>query len=196
MKEEAAIASEIAVRQGLAVGDSFTLTVEGRPIHLRVGKILALEAPLIVFDAPYHGLAYHMLLVTGDGTDTPLLRERLTVATALEFVDIMPTEELWALRIKSFEIYVSAAILLIGAALVFSVIGLLNTVTQSYRARREDFRLFSLGGMSPTAIRCMKRHELLVTSLFGVALGLLLFLLTTPLLQYTLSAMHDLLAFL
>ena len=50
-----------------------------------------------------------------------------------------------------------------------------NNLFESYRTRKEQFRLFELCGMSKKEIRLMKLFELTIVLLFGGAVGIFAF---------------------
>jgi ABC-type antimicrobial peptide transport system permease subunit len=49
---------------------------------------------------------------------------------------------------------------------------------ESMRARREEFGLYRLAGMSHSELRLMKRSELIVTVLIGVLIGIVMFVIS------------------
>ena len=186
------LAREIATARGLAVGDSFTATVEGKPLTLTVSGTVRAGFPMILFDAAAQGISYNMLLVSGrEGVDRDALLRELTAATASELTGILPTDTLLELKTATFEIYSRTAVLLLLVTTVFSLIGLLNSLLVSYRERREEFMLYAVSGMQPHTVRRMKALEIAGVLTVGLLMALLVLLLSLPLMQYTLSASHD-----
>lgn len=189
---EVILAREIAIARGLAVGDSFTATVEGKPLTLTVSGTVRAGFPMILFDAAAQGISYNMLLVSGrEGVDRDALLRELTAATASELTGILPTDTLLELKTATFEIYSRTAVLLLLVTAVFSLIGLLNSLLVSYRERREEFMLYAVSGMQPHTVRRMKALEIAGVLTLGLLMALLVLLLSLPLMQYTLSASHD-----
>ena len=119
-------------------------------------------------------------------TQEQLLQE-LTAATASELTGILPTESLLELKAATYESYNRSALLFVFVLALFSIIGLVNNLLESYQERREEFALYAISGMGPKALARMKRGEIFTVLLLGGIIGLLTCLLVFPLLQFTLS---------
>lgn len=190
--DEIFLSRELAVQYSLSVGDPLTVTVEGKPLTLTVGEILPTGLTLVLLDAPAHGIPYNMLLAEGRaGASEEQLLQELTEATASELTGILPTKALLQMKAATFEAYNRSAILLLLVTALFSVIGLLNNLLESYRDRREEFSLYALSGMTAGMIRRMKARELLTTLGLGTLIALLTFAAAVPVMQYTLSGTNE-----
>ena len=55
------------------------------------------------------------------------------------------------------------------------IVGMVNNLVESYRFRKEEFRLYLTAGMSRGDIRRMKGLELIITFGVGLGVGLVLF---------------------
>lgn len=190
--KEAVISADIATRYGLSTGDDLTFSVRERSVTVQVAAILRTGVPLVYFDCTHYGIPYNMLLVVGkeEVADAVLLQE-LTAASAGELAAILPTEELMELKAATFEIYALAGVVLLFAILIFSVIGLLDNLCESYRSRRGEFSLFVAAGMSRGGVRRMKLFEVMLTFLPALLLALFVAALALPLLQLSLGTMND-----
>ncbi len=190
--EEAVLSREIALSLSLSVGDTLSLTVEGKPLTLTVSEIVRTGMPMILFDAPSHGIPYNMLLVSGRaGVSGELLLQELTEATASELTGILPTEGLLEIKTATFSVYIRTALILLFVLLLFSAVGLTNNLLQSYRERREELLLYAVSGMPPLTLRRMKALEVAGVLLFGLLIALAAAVLSLPLMQLTLGATHD-----
>ena len=192
--DETIISHALALELSLAEGDVIEVLAEDRVLSLTVASVERLGIPMLIFDCAEQGIAYNMLLVAGkEGVSPALLRQELAAATSSELAGVLPTEEIFALRTKTVEIYVAAAAVLLMAAFVFSVVGLFDNFTESYRFRREEIALYAASGMSARTVRRMKWAEVGITFLFAFLVSLLATAIGMGLMQYTLSAMYDVL---
>ncbi len=192
--DEVVISRELARELSINEGDVMEIRVDERLLSLTVVSVARIGTPMLVFDCAHHGIAYNMLLVAGrEGSSPAVLRQELAAATSSELAGVLPTEELFSLRTEMVEIYVAAAVALLMAALIFSVVGLLDNLVESYRSRREEFSLYAASGMSAHTIRRMKCAEVGITLLFALLVSLIATAIGIGLMQYTLSSMHDVL---
>lgn len=192
--DEVVISGELSRELSLREGDTVALRVGDRTLTLTVAAIARLGTPMLVFDCAHHGIPYNMLLVAGkEGTSPAVLRQELAAATSAELAGVLPTEELFALRTEMVEIYVAAAVALLMAATVFSVVGLGDNLWESYRSRREEMALYAASGMAARTVRRMKAAEVAVTLLFALLVALLATVIGAALMQFALSVMHDVL---
>ena len=97
----------------------------------------------------------------------------LADVTASELAAIAPISSLLETRINVINVYLSAANLMLCAIVLFSLIGMLDNLSQSYRTRRQEFELYALCGMTRGDIRRMKSAEIAFASAFGILLGIL-----------------------
>ncbi len=190
--DEVILSEELAEGAALAVGDTFPVTVEGKTLTLTVGDTVRMGVPMILFDAAAQGIPYNMLLISGcEGASRDTLLQELTAATASELCGILPTEGLLEIKTATFEIYIRTALLLLFVISIFSAVGIANSITVSYRERREEFMLYALSGMPPATVARMKVLETLGVLLLGLLVSLAVSAAAIPLMHFTLSATHD-----
>jgi hypothetical protein len=186
----AAVSVGEANAQSLDIGDRITVRVAEQDIVLEVGEILDVSLRCVILDNEYFDLHYNMLGVVGKaGVSEAALMGALSAETASELAAVMRTEELWDQKMETLEIYLASGFLLLFLVIVFALIGTLDNLGQSYRARRGEFHLYRLSGMSRAQVRRMKCAEILMTVLFalvpfGVMFPLFLLLTNTALRSY------------
>lgn len=190
---EVAISRQVALRLGLVVGSPLTLKVGDRHLTLTVSEIVPAGVAILVFDSPYHGVSYNMLLVSAkENIPSSQLQQELTAATSSELASVMPTDTLLDMKVGSAMLYIRIALALLLVILLFAIIGMLDNLLQSYRSRREEFSLFATAGMSDATIRRMKLCECAVTFLFALLCAALTTLIAVFLMQHTLAIFLDL----
>lgn len=174
----AVLSISVANRLNKKVGDELDITVGDKVINLKVSQISDTCLHIILFDSSYFNIAYNALTVKGiDGISLDLVREDLTKATALEFAGFVSVADFIELRIKEVNLYLNSGYLLMPFALLFSIIGIIDNLIESYRSRREEFSLFSQSGVSDKNIIKIKFNEIVTVILFAIIFSLFTFIL-------------------
>ena len=174
---EAVISRTHAKMLSLKVGDSLSARISGIEHSLVISDIVVSPTQFVLIDADSLGISYNMLIVDGaEGVSDDLLYEDITFATALELVGITSVSEMLHNTVRTVRIFLRAGIAMLVIALIFVFIGIIDNLAESYRARREEFELYRLAGMSPSDIRRMKLWEILITFGVGLCLGVVAFL--------------------
>ena len=120
-----------------------------------------------------------MLLVQGksDALRSELLSE-LSEATASELAPIAEVDTIFEQYLDAVDIYIDAVKILLIVLVVFSLIGITDVFYESLRARREEFELYRISGMTRQEVRTMKASELTVTVILGLVIGIFAFIIT------------------
>ncbi len=176
--------NEIIVSRGTAhthdlkVGDTLAMDLEGVKFEFEVVKIANVCANYLAINCEDVGIPYNMLLVKGkEGVSKATLLNDLSQATASELAPISEVNTLLGRFISAVQTYIDAGKILLVVFIIFSLIGMIDISYESLRARREEFELYRLAGMSRKDLRRMKIAELTVTVLFGLAIGLVAFVI-------------------
>jgi len=165
-----------ASANGLKVGDLAEINIDGLACEVKVAEITDCGLNVIVFDADHFGIASNMLLLKGrDGVSDERLMLDISEKTALEVAAVMTPDELMEERLASIEVYLDTGDVLLTVAGIFSAIGLIDNLVQSYRERREEFELYRSAGMSAKTVRRMKVIEVSLSLVFGLVFGVLTF---------------------
>jgi predicted lysophospholipase L1 biosynthesis ABC-type transport system permease subunit len=176
---EAFISSGIARSNDLGVGDSVCVTLGGVEYELVVSRIVSAGSNYIGINCEDMGIPYNMLLVQGksDALRAELLSE-LSEATASELAPIAEVDTIFEQYLDAVDIYIDAVKILLIVLVVFSLIGITDVFYESLRARREEFELYRISGMTRQEVRTMKASELTVTVILGLAIGIFAFIIT------------------
>jgi ABC-type multidrug transport system fused ATPase/permease subunit len=162
----------------LKVGDTLAMDLEGVKFEFEVVKIANVCANYLAINCEDVGIPYNMLLVKGEeGVSKATLLNDLSQATASELAPISEVNTLLGRFISAVQTYIDAGKILLVVFIIFSLIGMIDISYESLRARREEFELYRLAGMSRKDLRRMKIAELTVTVLFGLAIGLVAFVI-------------------
>ena len=177
--------NEIVVSVGLAhshdltIGDVFKLELDGVEREFVVVEITDVCANYLAINCKDIGLSYNMLLVKGkEGVSQAQLLNDLSQATASDLAPIAEADTLLARFIAAINTYADAGKILLVVFIIFSLIGTVDIFYESLRARREEFDLYRLAGMSQRNLRRMKVAELIITLLFGLIIGFGAFVLS------------------
>ncbi len=178
-----------AEANGFSVGDSVEINVDGELYEVTVLQITDCGTNVIIFDSEYFGIAPNMILVKGKaGLDKDELLIEISEATALEVATIASPDELVRQRIGSIDVYLNTGDVLLVIAIIFSAIGMLDNLIQSYRERRPEFELYCYAGMPSNAVRKMKVFEVIIAVAFGFLMGAMAFVAASVVIDIGLSA--------
>ena len=171
---QAFLASGWAKQNSLKVGDSFTLTIDGREVELMVAEIIKSGMSVVLFDCEYFGIPYNMMVLSGaDGVSQGALLQDVMDKIALELATVIPLESLFEDRLATVHICLKLGVVFLMMVIVFASVGMLDNLYESYRARRDEFDLYACSGMSKKEIRRMKGWEIVWTFGCGIALGII-----------------------
>lgn len=90
----------------------------------------------------------------------------------LELAVVLSIEDLFEEKLVTVQICLNLGLIFLAITTAFACVGIIDNLYESYRARREEFHLFACSGMSEKVIRRMKLWEIVLTFGFGVALGM------------------------
>ena len=170
---QAILASGEAKKRSIKIGDTFTANIDGKAVELVVLDIVDSGIPFILFDCEYFGMSYNMMVIKGnpDASNGALIQE-LTDKTVLELAVVLSIEDLFEEKLVTVQICLNLGLIFLAITTAFACVGIIDNLYESYRARREEFHLFACSGMSEKVIRRMKLWEIVLTFGFGVALGM------------------------
>ena len=176
---EAMVSSGIANMLDIEIGDPFSITLDGQDYELVLAGIGKSGTNYVAINCEDLGVPYNMILVKGgESVSRADLLASLSEATSTELTAIVSVDTLFENLIDSMQIYMSAGKILLFIFVVFSLIGVADALYESARARREEFGLYRLAGMSPRTLRRMKTAEFAIAIAFGIAIGLLIFVIS------------------
>jgi len=181
---EAVVKDRFAKANQIRVGDTFTFRgPDGTPTRFRaVGiftapKLDSLLSAIVVTNATFDRAlprprdAYAFVDVAGGASDT--VTKSLTAAYATDQVVKVETREAFA---KSKAAWLSKMLnviyALLGLSVIVSLFGIVNTLALAVFERTREIGMLRAVGMSRRQARRMIRHEAMMTSLLGAALGL------------------------
>jgi putative ABC transport system permease protein len=195
---EALVKESFADSNGLAVGDRFRLLTqtEAEP-EFTVAGIYETKAPFFgsvlttqramsrYFDQHQDRVDF---VQVAPGADESKVQALLTAGAKAAFptVEVLNQGELKQQREDQINGIVSLFYVLLGLAVVISIIGIINTLSLSIHERRRELGMLRAIGMSRHQVRRMIRYEAVITALIGGILGIVLgvlfaFLIAQPL---------------
>ncbi|MBS1887319.1 MAG: ABC transporter permease [Actinobacteria bacterium] len=184
--DEAIVSDSFARENGLEVGSKFTLLSQtgARPRLTVAGEF---ESKLGVFGSVLvtQKLMADAFRQTKDTTDFVILEPHADAAKvqtlltlgaerAFPTAEVLNQGELREEREKQIDSIVQLFYLLLGLAVVISLIGVANTLGLSIYERTRELGMLRAIGMSRRQVRTMIRYEAVITALIGAMLGLVL----------------------
>lgn len=180
---EVVVSRALSEMHSLEIGDVCALNIEGRVIEFKVKQISSSGVNAFLINAEYHGLKNNITLVKGIENSKEILLDELSSATAGEMASVIRIEELFDSRMHLIKICYNCGVWLMLLVVIFSLIGILDGLYDSYRARRKEFSLYKLSGMSEKTVRRMKLCEILLTAVFGLVFGLIFYVFSFTVLR-------------
>ncbi len=161
----------------LKVGDSYT--AGGMDFEIR--EIIESGTAILIFDCRHFGIDYNILVPRmEEGITRSSFLQELSTVSADEVASIVSSSELMNAKLGVLEVFIRCANMLLPLAAVFGLVGIIDTLSESYRARRCEFELYKTAGMSSTEISKMKLYEISLSLLFGIIFGAASFALVLP----------------
>ena len=159
---------------GVGIGDRIDVNINDTVITLTVIETVRASFAIVIFDAEYYGIPYNMLMAKGaNGTKASEVILEISDKTAAELATVSLTSDLLEARVDIIEMYLRAAKVLLAIIVLFVCIGFVNNLCDSYRARKPEFALFELSGMSRKEIKRMKICEISVVLAIGIVFSII-----------------------
>ncbi len=183
---EAIVSDDFASEHDLAVGDTFSLLSqsEARPKFTVAGEfeskakifgdiLVTQKVMRTAFDQKQDQIDF---VIVEAGADPEKVQELLTIGAERAFptAEVLNQAELREEREKQIDGIVLLFYLLLGLAVVISLIGVINTLVLSVYERRRELGMLRAIGMSRRQVRTMVRYEAVITALIGAIIGLVL----------------------
>jgi putative ABC transport system permease protein len=184
--DESIVSDEFAKENGLRVGSRFSLLTqaEQRPEFTVAGEF---ESKAKIFGDVFvtRKVMTDAFKVRQDDTDFVILEPGadaekvqaiLTAGAQQAFptAEVLNQGELREEREKQIDQVVSLFYVLLGLAVLISLIGVINTLGLSIYERTRELGMLRAIGMSRRQVRSMIRYEAVITALIGAVLGLVL----------------------
>jgi putative ABC transport system permease protein len=181
---EAVVKNRFAEANGIEIGDTFTFRgPDGRPTKLKAVGIFAapkldsllsaIVIPLDTFDAslPRPRDQYAFVNVAGGVTDRAT--DALEAAYGRDQIAKVETRDGFAAdKSKWLAQFVNMIYVLLALSVIVSLFGIVNTLALAVFERTREIGMLRAVGMTRRQARRMVRHEAMITSLLGAALGL------------------------
>jgi len=175
----AIVKQAFAKRNGLAVGDTFTLrSSSGAPARLRVAgifqppRVMELMGGVVVsqaaFDRAFPRPANKLTLIDGAVTRAQLEQ----AVAAFPDTDVHTEAEYVAGQSAFMDTMLNLLYVLLALSVVVSLFGMINTLVLSVFERTRELGMLRAVGMSRRQARRMIRQESVITALIGATLGL------------------------
>ncbi len=184
--DEAIVSDDFAKENHLEIGSRFTLLsqAEERPRFTVAGEFESkvgvfgdvLVTQKVMADAFKTTKDTTDFVILDPGADAGKVQAILTLGAERAFptAEVLNQGELREEREKQIDSVVSLFYVLLGLAVVISLIGVANTLGLSIYERTRELGMLRAIGMSRRQVRTMIRYEAVITALIGAILGLVL----------------------
>ena len=137
--------------------------------------------PYVCFSFKDTGVSPNMIIpIFGDGISPSDGVSAVSAVIANDVAVIGSANGLMNEKTRSLGVYLSCGDILWVMVILFSAIGIIDCVYNNYRARREEFWLFGVSGMSKKELIKLKVFEVLTALIFGCITGFLCSMLVIP----------------
>ncbi|MBR2466337.1 MAG: hypothetical protein IKB38_05345 [Clostridia bacterium] len=171
----AVISRSIAKRLLLKEGDEIGLVCDNKPLKLRISDIVPSPMSFVLFDCDAVNIAPNLLIpISAEGVTDDEAMRAVSTAIAEDVATVLPTSELLGEKVSTAKVYGACGYALLFIIVTFSVIGLADSLYNSYKRRKSEMELFALSGMSKSEISAMKRFEVFFSLLTGTVIAVAL----------------------
>ncbi len=186
---EAIISRSVAKSLSIKVGDSLFVNCDNKEIELKIKKIQSSPMTYVLFDREEAQIQSNLLIpVFKENVDSNEALNVVSTAIAEDVAVISRMDSIMKEKTETISIYLACGDILLSMIIIFSIIGLLDSLYNSYRTRREEFKLYATSGMSSGGIAKLKTWEIIISLVFGVALGILCALVIIPFMNESMSS--------
>lgn len=181
---EAVVKNRFAEANDIAIGDSFTFVgADGRPTRLKAVGIFeapkldslfsAIVIPIGTFDKSLPRPRDQYAFVNVTGGVSRAATTALEKAYAVDQIVKVDTRDGFAAeKSKWLSQFLNLIYILLALSVIVSLFGIVNTLALAVFERTREIGMLRAVGMTRRQARRMVRHEAIVTSLLGAALGL------------------------
>lgn len=167
------ISQPAAELYGVENGGTLTLEIDGKEISFVAEYNYVNVGYIVFFDASYADIGTKSYLIRAeDGKEKEVLKEIVaeTEGKAVYVDDVKSVLD--KTRRRAF-IFISAISVFFWLNLAGAAIGVINVIASSYMKRKEEFRAYSLCGMSRKDLTAMKISEIMLAVCLSVAVALI-----------------------
>lgn len=169
------ISRSVAKQLLIKEGDDLVVECDNKSFTLRVKEITASPVSFVLFDCAALNIAPNLLIpISSEGVTEAQAMRALSSALAEDVATVLPTSALLGEKINVVRVYSACGYALLFIIVAFSVIGLADSLYNSYKRRKREFELYELSGMSKKEIASMKRWEIFISLLIGIFVALVL----------------------
>lgn len=165
---EICLSEAIAALFGLSAGDALTISYKGNDYEVVLSEHFAQNSPVVFFDAEFLGLPHELYAFSfTEGAD----REATLAYLSAEGALFIPAEDVVNAG-DMIDSFIEMLDLVLGAAILLSVVGIFNALLPMYRGRRHSLAILRLSGLSRAGLARMLTLELLLTFALSLLLAL------------------------
>lgn len=187
---KAIISKSIAKSLSLGLGDSLTFICDNEEITLIIEEIKSSSMSFVIFDCASMGIQPNMLIpVFNTGVDSYEGVNALSTAIAEDVAVISRIDSLLKEKTETVNIYLTCGYILLTMIVVFSLIGLIDSMYNSYKSRKNEFSLFKISGMSRCLVLKMKLTEIMISIIFGIIVGVMCASLILPFMNESMTCL-------
>lgn len=173
-ENEAFISVGLASSRNFKIGDVITVSYGEMKFDLTVAEIREDTFNALIFNSEYFGISHDTLLVDGvDNVNKEKLRNDVVGAVALEMTTVIPCEDVFEKIFVVANLYIDSGWFITPLIILFAFVGMVDNVVISYRARKDEFELYRLSGMSKKSVRRTILFELIITLAFGLVASMI-----------------------
>ncbi len=178
------ISRSIAKQLSLKEGDEFEFECDNKPLKLKISDIVSSPMSFVLFDSHAVNIAPNLLIpISAEGVTDAVAMRAVSSAIAEDVATVLPTSELLGEKVSTAKVYGACGYALLFIIVTFSVIGLADSLYNSYKRRKSEMELFALSGMSKSEISAMKRFEVFISLLTGTLIALALCAAVLPIMS-------------
>lgn len=162
----AAIGGGLALKMGLSVGDTFTLTLDDKKVDFVIGALIDTPLTVVFSDLTGLGISPNVCLVEGGADAYSRLAEKYSLEGA-----VCTSEDAFGYATDLAVAYMKVFTLFEVLVCIFALAGYMNTAVAAYRDRKRERELLSAAGASPSDLRTIVILENAVVVISALLIG-------------------------
>ncbi|MCQ2602674.1 MAG: hypothetical protein MJ193_01970, partial [Clostridia bacterium] len=175
---EAYMCKEIAMATNLNIGDEFDMTISGvEDIFVYAGNV-KLGGSTVVINYEDMGLSPTFYEVIGkEGMSGEEIKQSIVSAMTFETAVVVPATVVTKRLVDAASRYITCIEFISMFLVIFSLIGIIDSIASSYRSRRGEFACYMSAGMNKKKIKRLKACEISFAITFAFVFAMLIYMI-------------------
>ncbi len=167
---------EYALSLNLHIGDEFTLTINGVEYEFVLAKFSHIGGAVFFINFEDMGFSPTYYEVVGkEGLSDDEVKQSIVSELTFESAVILPTTAMTTRYVENANRYTTCIEFISIFLLLFSIIGIADSIVSSYKSRKDEFACYASAGMNKAMLKKLKSCEIAFAFLFAIVIAVVSF---------------------